>query len=189
MCPPEENDDVNVDPEELAARYVLAQEDGEALDLDDLASQLPDDSSRHELRQLVADAGALAGLMPVQVRPGVLLAGRYRVLREVGSGGMGKVFEADDTQLQRRVAVKVLATMGNATFDPAEQFRREAQSLAALQHPNIVAIHEMAQDGDVAFMVMDLVQGQPLHRVIENARKSLGSSSLEKAPCWSSPSP
>lgn len=163
MCAPEET----LDAEQLAARYVLAREDGEDVDLEELASRLPDTDARQEFRQLIADAGALQGLLPVQVRPGVVLGGRYKVLREVGSGGMGKVFEAEDSELQRRVAVKVLAVFGNAAFDSAKQFRREAQLLAALQHPNIVAIHEVGHDGDVTYMVMDLVQGQSLHLVIE----------------------
>jgi len=160
------SDDI-LSPEELAARYVLALEDGDVLDVDELARQLPDDSSRDEFRQLIADAGAIQGLLPVQVRPGIVLSGRYKVIREVGSGGMGKVFEAEDDVRQRRVALKVLAVFADDSSDSMQQFRREAQLLAELQHPNIAAIHEMGSDGDVTYMVMDLVRGKALHTVIE----------------------
>jgi serine/threonine-protein kinase len=166
--------DDTLDPEQLAARYVLALGEGDVLDVDELARQLPDDESRDEFRQLVADAGAIVDLLPVQVRPGIVLSGRYKVIREVGSGGMGKVFEAEDAKLKRRVAVKVLAVFGNDTFDPERQFQREAQLMAGLQHPNIVAIHEVGHDGDVTYMVMDLVRGKALGSVIQSVVKSLG---------------
>jgi hypothetical protein len=161
-------------PADLAARYLAIVAAGKHPDADEMASALPDEASRREFHELVESASRLQGLMPVQVRPGAMLGGRYRIDRELGAGGMGKVFEALDTQLKRPVAVKVLAVFGSKRFDPEARFRREAEALAALQHPNIVAIHEVGTDGDVNYLVMDLVRGAPLDRALKLVKQHCG---------------
>jgi hypothetical protein len=161
-------------PADLAARYLAIVAAGKHPDADEMASVLPDETSRREFHELVESASRLQGLMPVQVRPGAMLGGRYRIDRELGAGGMGKVFEALDTQLKRPVAVKVLAVFGSKRFDPEARFRREAEALAALQHPNIVAIHEVGTDGDVNYLVMDLVRGAPLDRALKLVKQHCG---------------
>jgi serine/threonine protein kinase len=96
---------------------------------------------------------------------GMLLVGRYRLERQIGAGGMGRVWAAHDTRLGRDVALKV------QQFDPAgdrvafERFQREAQSPAALQHPNVVTIIDSGTDGDTAFLVMELRQDPPWRRM------------------------
>jgi tRNA A-37 threonylcarbamoyl transferase component Bud32 len=161
-------------PADLAARYLAIVAAGKHPDADEMASALPDETSRRAFHELVESASRLQGLMPVQVRPGAMLGGRYRIDRELGAGGMGKVFEALDTQLKRPVAVKVLAVFGSKRFDPEARFRREAEALAALQHPNIVAIHEVGTDGDVNYLVMDLVRGAPLDRALKLVKQHCG---------------
>src|SRR5688572_26549620 len=81
--------------------------------------------------------------------PGTI--GRYRVLRWVGAGGMGVVFAAHDPELGRDVAVKVVHGRSG--------LRREAQALAKLTHPNVVSVHDVGCDGDVVYIVMQLVDG------------------------------
>jgi len=99
---------------------------------------------------------------PHELTAGQLVASRYRVERIVDRGGMGVVYEAVDEQLGRRVALKVLAA--ETQTDPArlEQFRAEARTLSALNHPSIVTIHEVGTIGDTPFIAMELVEGQTL---------------------------
>ena len=86
----------------------------------------------------------------------------YRILQPLGSGGMGDVYLAEDAKLGRRVALKVLPP-GPAT-DPErrQRFEREARTIAALNHPNIVTIHAVEHDGGVTFLTMELVEGRTL---------------------------
>jgi serine/threonine protein kinase len=88
--------------------------------------------------------------------------GPYRVLAPLGAGGMGEVYRALDTRLGREVAVKVLPP--DLAHDPMrlERFAREARAAAALNHPNILAVHDVASDGDVHYMVSELLDGQSL---------------------------
>ena len=99
---------------------------------------------------------------------GTLLNGRYRLDAELGRGGMGTVYRAHDTLLDRDVAVKVLSATGLGT-DGRARLLREAQAAAGLNHPNIVTVHDVAEsDGGpseeaVPFIVMELVEGPSLH--------------------------
>ncbi|HVS14393.1 MAG TPA: protein kinase [Thermoanaerobaculia bacterium] len=90
----------------------------------------------------------------------------YRVLDKLGEGGMGAVYLAEDTRLQRQVALKMLShgLAGDADF--LGRFRREAQAVAALNHPNIVTIHSIEECDDGHFLTMELVQGKSLDRLI-----------------------
>ncbi len=90
------------------------------------------------------------------------LAKRYEIVRRVGVGGMADVYLADDKQLGREVAIKILHPQyaGDESF--VERFRREAMSAAKLQHPNIVQIYDSGKDGDFNFIVMEYVEGLSL---------------------------
>jgi serine/threonine-protein kinase len=88
--------------------------------------------------------------------------GRYDVISELGSGGMGRVFRASDTKLGRDVALKVIHSRFGGDADYAARFRREARILASLTHPNIAALYEYDEVGDVSFLVMELVPGETL---------------------------
>ena len=90
------------------------------------------------------------------------LSGEFRLLREIGRGGMGVVYLADDTQLQRRVAIKTLPP--HLALDPAvrERFLREARTAAALSHPNIVPIYSAAERAGVVYFTMGYVHGESL---------------------------
>jgi serine/threonine protein kinase len=90
----------------------------------------------------------------------------YEVVGSIGAGGMGEVYRARDTRLQREVALKVLSGELAAHPDHIERFQREARAVAALSHPNIVTIHSVEEVEGRHVLVMELVEGQPLDRHI-----------------------
>jgi serine/threonine protein kinase len=114
------------------------------------------------------DSTDLYAPAPARPRPRVL-AGRYRLHRLLGRGGMGEVWEADDAQLKRDVAVKLMQIRLAEHPDLAARFVSETEMVARLCHPSIPAIYttETAPDGRL-YMVMQLVRGTTLRRVIED---------------------
>lgn len=104
------------------------------------------------------------------------MAGRYKFLEELGKGGAGAVFKAYDTQLDRYVAIKRLFTKAEMEQSDAHSggLRKEAGSLATLQHPNIVSIFDLSSDDEGFFMVMELVEGETLADWIANGPMNLG---------------
>ena len=99
--------------------------------------------------------------------------GDYRILREIGRGGMGVVYEAEQISLGRRVALKVLPRQVSGDRMIQERFRREARAAARLHHTNIVPVFEVGQDGDVRFYAMQFIQGLGLDAVIDELRRLL----------------
>ncbi|MHC4917052.1 MAG: WD40 repeat domain-containing serine/threonine protein kinase, partial [Planctomycetota bacterium] len=97
----------------------------------------------------------------------------YRILAELGRGGMGVVYKALDPKLNRVVALKVLLAAEHASTGEVERFFREALSVAKLQHPNIVPIYEMKTHGGRHYFTMDFVEGQPLGKIIRDRRPGL----------------
>ncbi len=97
--------------------------------------------------------------------------GDYRLLRKVGRGGMGIVYEAEQVSLGRRVALKVLPLHACGDSNALERFRREARAAANLHHTNIVPVLEVGQDGDVCYYAMQFIQGQSLDQIIEELRR------------------
>ncbi len=97
----------------------------------------------------------------IQFGPNSVLRQRYRLDSELGRGGMGVVYRATDLELKRHVAVKVLPQTVS-TPDARERFLREARAAAALNHPNIVVIHDVGEDQGILFFVMELVEGSNL---------------------------
>ncbi len=86
----------------------------------------------------------------------------YRILEKLGEGGMGAVYLAEDTELERRVALKVLPEEFSADGDRISRFRREAKAVARLNHPNIVTVYSVEQHNGTHFITMELVEGIPL---------------------------
>src|SRR4249920_2239330 len=88
--------------------------------------------------------------------------GPYEILSALGAGGMGEVYRAHDTKLNRDVALKILPDAFASDPDRLARFTREAQTLAALNHPNIAHIHGLEEAGGVRALVMELVEGEDL---------------------------
>src|SRR5881398_3243919 len=88
--------------------------------------------------------------------------GSYEILAPLGAGGMGEVYRARDTKLNRDVALKILPDAFAADPDRLARFQREAQTLASLNHPNIAHIHGFEESGAVSALVMELVEGEDL---------------------------
>ncbi|MFD8781494.1 serine/threonine-protein kinase [Kitasatospora sp. NPDC059599] len=102
---------------------------------------------------------------------GTVLGGRYRLIEKIGGGAMGSVWRAEDTVLARQVAVKILRSELFEDGTAAQRFRREAQLVAAIDHPGVVHVHDYGEggaDGDerCAYIVMELIDGRPLDRVL-----------------------
>ncbi|MEJ8544471.1 Stk1 family PASTA domain-containing Ser/Thr kinase [Brevibacillus borstelensis] len=97
---------------------------------------------------------------------GQRLGGRYQLEARVGGGGMAIVYKARDLVLNRPVAVKVLRSQFGTDEDFVTRFRREAQAVASLSHPNVVGVYDVGQDGDTHYMVMEYVEGYTLKELI-----------------------
>ncbi len=104
-----------------------------------------------------------------------VLAGRYRLERRRGRGGMGAVYEATDTALERRVAVKVIRDDLVGSAEAAERFRREAKASASFTHPNVVTVYDFGVAADTrAFLVMELLEGETLREELQTQKRLAG---------------
>jgi eukaryotic-like serine/threonine-protein kinase len=99
--------------------------------------------------------------------------GPYRVLRVLGRGGMAVVFEAEDPQLQRKVALKIMKSSLAQSAEARQRFLREARTTAAIQHDHIVTIHQVGEERGISYLAMQLLQGETLE------------SRLQRQPCLS----
>jgi len=88
----------------------------------------------------------------------------YGILEPIGKGAMGEVYLAEDTKLDRKVALKVLPLELADNDGRRDRFQREAKALAALNHPNIVAIHSVEESDGIHFITMELVKGKPFEK-------------------------
>src|SRR6266513_5375951 len=99
--------------------------------------------------------------------------GRYEIRSKVGAGGMGEVYLAEDTQLHRKVALKILPAELAANKDRMRRFEQEAQAAAALNHPNIAHIYEIGEGEGVNFIAMEFVDGYTLRELIPGRQTDL----------------
>ena len=110
---------------------------------------------------------------------GTMLQDRYEILEKIGSGGMSEVYKAKCHKLNRLVAIKVLKSEFTSDAGFVSKFKMEAQAAAGLSHPNIVNIYDVVDDGDLHFIVMELVEGITLKSYIKkkgrlDARETIG---------------
>ena len=163
--------------EELATRLRA----GEAVDLEAYLQEHPGQAER--LRRLLPTMQVLAELgqsaasgsgppLAADAEPGHGVLGDFRILREVGRGGMGIVYEAEQVSLRRRVALKVLPFA--ATMDPRhlQRFHNEAQAAACLHHTNIVPVFSVGCERGVHYYAMQFIDGQPLSALIRQLKQS-----------------
>jgi serine/threonine protein kinase/tetratricopeptide (TPR) repeat protein len=164
--------------------YLLAAEEGTAPPRDEFLARYPELADELDAclaaldfigRAAEAPRAVAAGLADAQAPPeasGQL--GDFRLIREVGRGGMGVVYEAEQVSLGRRVALKVLPFA--ATMDPRQlqRFHNEARAAAALDHPHIVHVHAVGHERAVHFYAMQFIEGQTLATVIADLRRPGG---------------
>src|SRR5712691_2819870 len=118
----------------------------------------------------------VATTRPMAIAAGTYL-GRYEIRSKIGEGGMGEVYLAEDTQLHRKVALKILPAEVAANQDRMRRFIQEAQAAAALNHPHIAHIYEIGEAGGLRFIAMEFVEGltlrEKIHREHAELRKLL----------------
>src|SRR5256712_6183568 len=95
--------------------------------------------------------------------------GRYEIRSQIGEGGMGEVYLAQDTKLDRKVALKILPAEVASHRDRMERFVREAKAAAALNHPNIAHIYEIGETNGAHFIAMEFVDGFTLRQLIHDS--------------------
>ncbi len=128
--------------------------------LRDLERMAAEGTPLPRLAELLILRGHMAGTDPgSRVRPGVHQLGKFKLEEKIGAGGMGEVWKAYDTELDRRVALKFLK---GTDADEIARFRREAQTAAKLSHPNIAAVHEVGDAGGIPYIAMQYIRGQTL---------------------------
>jgi WD40 repeat protein/predicted Ser/Thr protein kinase len=163
--------------------YVLRDEAGQTPSLDDYARRFPclhaglkRQVELYEMikRESLADNTTVTAVGPPRDRnaghfskPTGGAIGHYHLLAELGRGGMGVVFKAHDTKLQRTVALKMLLNQDQLSAEQVKRFRVEAESLAQLQHPNIVQIFEVFERDGASFLAMEYVAGPTLQQMVQ----------------------
>ena len=168
--------------DELTSKF----NDGEPIDLADYERRLPEHAD--QIRKLIGALeamGQLGRLPPLVDKAGGGVGyeqdrgrlGDFRIVREIGRGGMGVVYEAEQISLGRRVALKVLPFAAMLDDRQLERFKNEARAAASLKHPNIVGIHSVGCERAVHFYAMEYVEGQTLAEIIDRLR---GSSMAER---------
>ena len=168
----------------------------EAMEMDErersafLDSQCASDPSlRVELKELLAAKGELGSsflespaLAHVAVRtssssstvlPQGTKLGPYVIQSLIGAGGMGEVYRARDTRLNRTVALKILPASSSSDELRRQRLQREARAISALQHPHICTLHDVGQQDGIDFLVMELLEGETLASRLEKSRLSL----------------
>lgn len=168
------------DVDELAAEFVERQRAGESPTIDEYALRFPELAD--EIRELFPTimkleglkhhlSGSSSGQAGVGL-PGLTRLGDFRIVRELGRGGMGVVYEAEQESLRRRVALKVLGANISASPKLLARFRREAESAARLHHTNIVPVFGVGEEHGVFFYAMQYIEGAPLNSIIHALRDS-----------------
>ena len=164
--------------------YCAALERGEAPDGRELLARYPEIADElaaclnglEVVNKFVPQVRAhSAGVMPIGANSadsqGYRTLGDFRILREIGRGGMGVVYEAEQISLGRRVALKVLPFAALADARQLQRFQNEARAAASLDHPNIVQVYSVGCERAVHFYAMQYIDGQTLARVIQELRE------------------
>ncbi|HLL77446.1 MAG TPA: protein kinase, partial [Pyrinomonadaceae bacterium] len=149
-----------------------------------------DEELRHKVESLLsfhgrAEAEDFTGRPPREAAGGPLntaraespagrVLGQYRVEREIGRGGMGEIYLARDTRLDRPVALKLLPAFLTSDAGRVRRFEREARAASSLNHPNIITVHEFGESGGLRFIVTEYVEGRTLRELIEAGGLGLG---------------
>ncbi len=117
------------------------------------------------------DSSLTAFLSPPQADDELGRLGKYRILKVLGHGGMGVVFQAEDSLLERQVAIKAMLPTLSASASAGQRFLREAKAMAAVKHDHIVTIYQVDEERGVPFLAMEFLQGEPLDRRLGRDKK------------------
>ena len=170
--------------DEIASRFQA----GDSVDVESIVERHPDlegqiRSTHASLRQVFGIRATLENAKSVatDILPRDKMIGEYRIIRELGRGGMGIVYEAEQASLNRRVALKVLPFAALLDSKRLERFRNEARAAAQLKHPNIVSIHAVGCEQSVHFFSMELIEGNSLATIIANMGSPTAAQDFERA--------
>ena len=170
---------------EVADRFTDEVKQGHSPSVDKYAERYP--QIAHIIRQVFPSLAILDDCAPTglpggnDVEQAVGVLGDFRILREIGRGGMGVVYEAEQLSLGRRVALKVLPFAAMLDKQQLARFKNEARAAATLDHPNIVAIYSVGTERGVHYYAMQLIEGQSLAEVIEQMRRTSGRAVEQKS--------
>ena len=185
----DDRDPVDVAADEFADRY----RNGEYPSVTEYVQRFPDQAD--ELKELLPAVAMMEQLKQKEesridsierqsMISGLQQLGDFRIIREIGHGGMGVVYEAEQESLGRQVALKVLSP---TTFDSPKsirRFRREAETVARLHHTNIVPVFGVGDEKGLHYYVMQLIDGEPLNQVVTGLRnKTDGGTGTASIPC------
>lgn len=196
MTAPSVKDDVSLESlvAEVADEFLQRQRDGEQPDIEEYATRHPQaaDLLRKVLTSLQWIANSAPGTLTSESDDGQTAAtstlGDFRILRQIGRGGMGIVYEAVQVSLGRRVALKVLPFAGALDSKQLQRFKNEAQAAAHLHHTNIVPVHYVGCDRGVHYYAMQLIEGETLAALIHELRESRTREDVKanrpRAPRW-----
>lgn len=126
--------------------------------------------------KFLEDVSVTKTILSPTIASGKIFGGKYKIQKEIGRGGMGVVYKAEDTKLKRNVALKFLPAELTENKKAKARFFQEAQAAAALNHPNICIVHEVDESDGQAFIAMEYIEGQTLKEKIE-----LGPLEIEEA--------
>ena len=162
--------------EVLAEEFLQRRRRGETPSMKEYVERYPELAD--EIRELFPALAVMHDIDPAPAELGESRAGPpprqlgdYRILRTIGRGGMGVVYEAEQLSLGRRVALKILSPQAVGDGRARERFRREARAAARLHHTNIVPVFDIGEEGASCYYAMQLIPGQGLDRVIEELRR------------------
>ena len=108
----------------------------------------------------------MSGASEIRLKPGDLIAGRYRLQEQIGEGAAASVFRATDEVLGRDVAVKMLRGALAASPDATARFRAEGRAAAIIAHPNVAAVFDVTPEGDAPAIIMEFVDGEDLSSML-----------------------
>ncbi|MEQ8764278.1 MAG: serine/threonine-protein kinase [Planctomycetota bacterium] len=175
--------------EALAEQYLARRQRGELVDIEeyceahpDLATEIRSLFSTLEMMEVLASQWSRdEGAMPPPPPDAPSRVGGYRILRQIGRGGMGVVYEAEQESLGRRVALKVLSKGKLGGGSSARRFQQEARAAARLHHTNIIPVFEVGEEGEYLFFAMQLIAGASLDRVIQELAAATGDATSRAA--------
>src|SRR5437660_10981224 len=154
-----------------AQEYLAALEAGQRPDRGAFVARFPDLAGELDTYLDALDLFHAAAPQAPSAAPPAEPLGDFRIVREIGRGGMGTVYEAVQLSLDRRVALKVLPFAAALDGRQLQRFKNEAQAAAHLHHTNIVPVYAIGAERGVHFYAMQLIDGQNLSAVVDNLRK------------------